>query len=145
MAPLRLPAASGWSRTSLWQPLAARNSLQWTVNTEFVPSVRSSWLWKLLLMLQVKDRGIMWFKSVVGMTSKGPWSRVSTHSSVYLLLSWRVFLLQTKEDEKERANLYEVALWMPIWVSSIWSLSKRERRIFLDVLVLLWLHLGPKS
>lgn len=62
-----------------FQPLAARNSLKWMMNANFVYFMRSVWPQTLLLMLWVKTRRVvMWFESVAGTTNKAsPRSRVS--------------------------------------------------------------------
>ena len=85
----RLSAASGWSWTSLSQPLAARNSLKWTMNANFIHFMRSIWPQELLQMLRVKSGRVRWFESVVGITNKvSPWRPMAlTDGRVCVLLS----------------------------------------------------------
>ena len=138
MAPRRLLATSEWSWTSLSWPLAARSSLKWTMNENFIPSTRSVWPRKLLLTLWVNNGRVMWSESVAGTISRvSPWSRVSWPMAEFACY-WVRGIPVTDQGglERERANLYGVALWMPIWVFSTWSSWKKERRIFLDSLIL---------
>ena len=96
------------------------------------------WPQKLLLTLWVKNGRVMWSKSVAGTISRvSPWSRVSWPMAEFACY-WVRGIPVTDQGglERESANLYGVALWMPIWVFSIWSSWKKERRIFLDSLIL---------
>ena len=138
VAPRRLSATSEWSWTSLSWPLAARSSLKWTMNENFVSSTRRVWPQKLLLTLWVKNGRVMWSESVAGFISRvSPWCRVSWPMAEFAC-HWVRGIPVTDQGglERESTNLYGVALWMPIWVFSTWSSWKKVRRIFLDSLIL---------
>ena len=64
-----------------------------------------------------------------------PWSKVSwlmTHDCYWVK---GIPVIDWGRPEEKRAHLYGFALWMPIWVFSIWSSLKIGRRIFLDSLI----------
>jgi len=87
----------------------------------------------------------MWSESVAGTISRvSPWSRVSWPMAEFACY-WVRGIPVTDQGglERESANLYGVALWMPIWVFSIWSSWKKGKRIFLD-LSTVPRRLGPK-
>ena len=138
VAPWSPSATSEWSWTSLSQPLAARSSLKWTMNENFIPSTRSIWPQKLLLTLWVENGRVMWSESVARMISRvSPWSRVSWPMTEFACHWVRGIPVRDQGGlERENANLYGVVLWMPIWVFSTWSSWKKGRRIFLDSLIL---------
>ena len=147
VVPRRLSATSEWSWTSLSRPLAARSSLTWTMNENFVPSTRNVWPQKLLLTLWVKNGRVMWSESVAGTISRvSPW-RVSWPTAEFACYWVRGIPVTDRGGlERESTNLYGAALWMPIWVFSTWSSWKKGRRIFLDSLILQCLVAwGPKS
>lgn len=54
----------------LFQPPAARSSLKWMMNENFISFMKSLWPQKLLLGLWVKNGRVTWFKSVVGTANK---------------------------------------------------------------------------
>lgn len=89
--------------TSLSWPLAARNSLTWTMNENFVPFMKNLWAQKLLLTLWGKKGRGMWSESVVGTTNKVPYE-------AGCLDPWPcppaaeegAFLLPTKEDWRKK-------------------------------------------
>ena len=95
--------------------MAARDSLKWMMNKNFIPFVRSIWPQKLPLMLWVKNGRVMCSESV-GTTNKVfPMKQVSgpmVESTRY----WVRGIPVTDQGglEKESTNLYRVALWMPI-------------------------------
>ena len=132
MAPRRLLATSEWSWTSLSWPLAARSSLKWTMNENFIPSTRSVWPRKLLLTLWVKNGRVMWSESVAGTISRvSPWSRVSWPMAKFACY-WVRGIPVTDQGglERERANLYGVALWMPnLSVLNLVIMKKGEKDI----------------
>ena len=74
---------------SLFQLLAIRNSLKWTMNTNFVPSMRSMWPQMLLLTLWVKNGKVYVVQISGGNDKQGfPMKQgVLTHGHVLLLLS----------------------------------------------------------
>ena len=123
VAPWSLLAASEWSWTSLSRPLAARSSLKWMMNENFVTSTRSVWPQKLLaLTLWVKNGRVIWSESAGMISRVSPWSRVSWPMAEFACYWVRgIPVTDQGELERESANLYGVALRMPIWVFSIWS------------------------
>ena len=102
--------------------LAARNSLKWIMNINFIPSLRSVWPQKLLLLIWVKNGRVIWCESVVMVTNKASQeASCLTHGRVHLLLSKRMHDVDEGGLEKESISLFGVALCMPISGFSTWS------------------------
>ena len=97
------------------------------VNENFILSTRSIWTQKLLLMLAKEWKGYV-VQISDGNDKQGfPMKQgVLTHGRVACCWVRGIPVTDQGGLERESTNLYGLALWMPIWVFSIWYHEKRE-------------------
>ena len=130
VAPWRLSATWEWSWTS-FPATGCQKLIEVDDERKLHTLYEKVWPQKLLLTLWVKNGRVMWSKSVAGTISRvSPWSRVSWPMAEFACY-WVSGIPVTDKGgmERESANLYWVALWMPIWVLNLVIMKKGEKDI----------------
>lgn len=101
---------------NIFFPDTVRNLLKWTIHANFVPSMRSTWPQKLLLVLWVKCRrvGLDWIHG--GDNKKVSSLNTLSRPKAESVSCWVRFILVIDqcELEKEIASLFGDALWINI-------------------------------